>query len=83
MEIHAGEVSAQLAAQKAQMDHLTGVQKRIQAGITATFTASAATTSDSTVQQSLDRLEKRISDIERLLLLHDAALKDLNPTPKK
>ena len=75
MEIHAGEIAAMRAAQKAQMDHLDAVQKRVQASMSASF--GAGSSSDSAdLQKTLQSLDKRISDIERLLIVHDNLLKE-------
>jgi hypothetical protein len=73
LEAQAGDAAAAVAAHKAHMDHLNAVHKRIQANLSTTFGAS---TSETSLQKSLDDLTKRVSDIERLLIVHDNILKE-------
>ncbi len=68
------EFSKQKASLKAEMDHVEGAYKRIQ----STLTASVADTSPS-LQKSLDDLTKRVSDIEKLLIIHDNILQKVAP----
>lgn len=87
LELQAGEVNRMRAAHKADMDHLDRIQQRVQAGLAATFPTpnGNGATSGSDVAQikaSIDALTKRVSDIEKLLIIHDNILQANNP-PKK
>ena len=58
------------AALKAEMDHVEAAYKRVHAGLAAPVGDS------SSLQKSLDDLTKRVSDIERLLVIHDNVLQE-------
>ena len=78
MDRQAMELAKHRAALKAEMDHVEGAYKRVHASMTAPAIGDGAG-----IQKSLDELTKRVSDIEKLLLIHDSILKDkLGPNPK-
>ncbi|MBI1831700.1 MAG: hypothetical protein HYR84_09645 [Planctomycetes bacterium] len=76
MEIQAGEVAKLRAAHKAEMEHLEAVHKRVQAGVTASFGGGSSSSDAAQIKSVLDDLSKRVSDIERLLIIHDNILKE-------
>lgn len=71
------EVTRQKAALAAEMQLLDRTAQRISSNITASgsasFTGQATSTDD--VRKALEDLSKRISDVERLLIVHDNILK--------
>jgi hypothetical protein len=72
------EVARQKAILKAETDHINMVHKRITSALSATLQSSDGGTADTTqLQKSIDDLSKRISDVERLLLIHDNAIKNV------
>jgi hypothetical protein len=78
LEAQAFEVARQKAILKAETDHVNMMHKRISASLAASLQGADNGPTDTTsLQKSIDDLSKRISDVERLLLIHDNALKDV------
>lgn len=72
------EFARQKASLKAEMDHVESAYKRVHANLTAPGSAS-----ESELKKSIDELTKRVSDIERLLIIHDNVLKKVAPNLPK
>ncbi len=75
MELQAAEVAKHRAAHKAEMEELDRMHQRVRGGLTGGGAAPSADVTE--LKASIDSLNKRLSDIERLLIIHDNILKDL------
>lgn len=71
------EVARQKAALAAEMNLLDRTAQRVHSNITASGSASftGQSTSSDDVRKAIEDLSKRISDVERLLIVHDNILK--------
>jgi hypothetical protein len=77
LEAQALEVAKQRAAYQAEMATLNQVHKRIMANLGASSLAADPVPADTNqLKTAIDNLTKRVSDVERLLIIHDNAIKD-------
>jgi hypothetical protein len=80
MEIQGAEVQRLRAAHQAEMDHLDKVHQRVRAGMAPPSTHSSATSAEiEQLKTAIENLTKKVSDIERLLIIHDNILMKQHP----
>jgi hypothetical protein len=92
LERSQARVTAHLAIQEAQRQHIAGVMERVRASAAAAIppAAAARTSTSSTccddLKTQLDNLNNRVERLELLVLTHDKAMRDPNvkrPDPAK
>src|SRR5439155_27083524 len=69
LERHHLEFARQKASLQAEMDHVDRAFRRVQSGVTASGPTNVSDAAQ--LQKTLDELTRRVSDIERLLIIHD------------
>lgn len=76
LERHHLEFARQKASLQAEMDHVDKAFRRIQVGVTSSGQGGGSMSDAAQLQKALEDLTRRVSDIERLLIIHDNILKE-------